>query len=173
MDVSPLAIKAALLDFKLDNHRIQLVAESDQVSWYDDSKATNPHAAAASLASFDSVVWILGGLLKGVDVTALIERYKHKLRAVVVIGADRKPILDAFAAVAPNVSVLPVEQTQNSLVMRDAVALAAKVAMPGDTVLLAPAAASMDQFKDYADRGNQFAAEVRSWLESQQNVGEN
>jgi UDP-N-acetylmuramoylalanine--D-glutamate ligase len=173
MDVTPLAIKAALLDFRLDNHRIQLVAEADQISWYDDSKATNPHAAAASLASFDSVIWILGGLLKGVDVTSLIERNKTKLRAAVVIGADRQPILDAFAAVAPNVSVLPVDQVQNSLVMRDAVALAAKMAMVGDTVLLAPAAASMDQFKDYADRGNQFAAEVRSWLENQQYVGEN
>jgi UDP-N-acetylmuramoylalanine--D-glutamate ligase len=173
MDVSPLAIKSALLDFKLDNHRIQLVAESDQVSWYDDSKATNPHAAAASLASFDSVVWILGGLLKGVDVTSLIERNSKKLRAVVVIGSDLQPILDALEAVAPEVPVFAVEQSQNSLVMRDAVELASKVIQPGDTVLLAPAAASMDQFKDYADRGNQFAAEVRAWLENQQKVGEN
>ncbi len=173
MDVSPLAIKAALLDFKLDNHRIQLVAEANQVSWYDDSKATNPHAAAASLASFDSVVWILGGLLKGVDITPLLERNASKLRAVVVIGLERQPILDALAAAAPGVRVLNVEQPQNSLVMRDAVALAAKAARPGDTVLLAPAAASMDQFKDYADRGNQFASQVRAWIESQQSEVEN
>ncbi len=173
MDVSPLAIKAAILDFKLDNHRIQLVAEADQVSWYDDSKATNPHAAAASLASFDSVVWILGGLLKGVDVTPLIERNAKKLRAVVVIGAERQPILDAMARVAPEIPTHSVEQTQNALVMRDAVALAARATQAGDTVLLAPAAASMDQFKDYADRGNQFAAEVRAWLESQKTLGEN
>ena len=173
MDVNPLAIKAALLDFKLDNHRIQLVAESEGVSWYDDSKATNPHAAAASLASFESVIWVVGGLLKGVDITSLIERNAKKLKAVVVIGLDRQPVLDALQAAAPGVAVYSVDQPENGLVMTDAVALAGAAAKAGDTVLLAPAAASMDQFKDYADRGNQFAAAARAWLENQKTPGEN
>jgi UDP-N-acetylmuramoylalanine--D-glutamate ligase len=161
--VQPEEIKAAIRAFKLDGHRIELVAESAGVRWIDDSKATNPHATAASLASFDSVVWIVGGLLKGVDVSPLVERFAKKLRAAVVIGADRQPVLEALAAKAPGVPVFQVQQANN--VMAQAVALAGSAALPGDTVLLAPAAASMDQFKDYADRGDQFAGAVKIWLE--------
>jgi UDP-N-acetylmuramoylalanine--D-glutamate ligase len=161
--VQPEEIKAAIRAFRLDGHRIELVAESAGVRWIDDSKATNPHATAASLASFDSVVWIVGGLLKGVDVSPLVERFAKKLRAAVVIGADRQPVLEALAAKAPGVPVFQVQQANN--VMAQAVALAGSAALPGDTVLLAPAAASMDQFKDYADRGDQFAGAVKIWLE--------
>jgi UDP-N-acetylmuramoylalanine--D-glutamate ligase len=161
--VQPEEIKAAIRGFKLDGHRIELVAESAGVRWIDDSKATNPHATAASLASFDSVVWIVGGLLKGVDVSPLVERFAKKLRAAVVIGTARQPLLDALSAKAPGVPVFQVEQADN--VMAQAVALAGSAAQPGDTVLLAPAAASMDQFKDYADRGDQFAGAVKIWLE--------
>lgn len=173
MDVSPAAIKAAIRSFKLDGHRIELVAEAGGVAWYNDSKATNPHAAAASLASFDSVVWMVGGLLKGVDLAPLIERFAEKLRAVVVIGVDQAPVVEALQAHAPKVPVYSVATTPNDLVMANAVDFAAGVAQPGDTVLLAPAAASMDQFKDYADRGNQFAAAVRSLLQAQGIDGEN
>ncbi len=157
--IQPEEIAKALQEFQLDAHRIQLVLEKDGVSWIDDSKATNPHAAAAALASFDSVVWIVGGLLKGVDISSLVSRYEAKLKAAIVIGLDRSPVLEALAEHAPNTKVFEVTSEAQE-VMSEAVRLAKTVAVDGDVVLLAPAAASMDQFKDYADRGNQFAAAV-------------
>ena len=165
--VQPDEIREAIRAFKLDGHRIQLVADFDGVRWIDDSKATNPHATAASLSSFDSVVWILGGLLKGVDVSPLVERFAKKLRAVVVIGVEREAVLVALASKAPSVPVFEVKEQDPSMVMAKAVELAGAAAQSGDTVLLAPAAASMDQFKDYADRGEQFAGAVKIWLEDQ------
>jgi UDP-N-acetylmuramoylalanine--D-glutamate ligase len=157
--IQPEEIAKALQEFQLDAHRIQLVLEKDGVSWVDDSKATNPHAAAAALASFDSVVWIVGGLLKGVDISNLVFKYQAKLKAAIVIGLDRSQVLEALADHAPNTQVFEVT-SESQEVMTEAVRLAKAVAVEGDVVLLAPAAASMDQFKDYADRGNQFAAAV-------------
>lgn len=160
--IEPDAIRNALNNFRLDAHRIELVAEVNGVTWIDDSKATNPHAAAASLNSFDSVVWVVGGLLKGVDITPLVEKYASKLRAAVVIGADRAPVLAALAAAAPNVPVTEISVDDRLAVMPAVVAAAAAYAHDGDTVLLAPSSASMDQFADYADRGNKFAQAVRN-----------
>lgn len=153
-------IQVALRNFKLDGHRIQLVRDADGVRWFDDSKATNPHAAAASLASFDSVIWIAGGLLKGVDIAPLIERYAKRLKAVLVIGVERAPVLDALRLHAPLVPVEEISPSSDGKLMDLVVSRAATLAKPGDVVLLAPAAASMDQFKDYADRGEQFSAAV-------------
>ena len=164
-DVSPEQIRLGILEFRLDSHRIELVAERDGVAWIDDSKATNPHATAASLNSFDSVVWLVGGLLKGVDITPLVKKYRAKLRAAVVIGEDRTAVLEALALEAPGVPVIEIDADDKTQVMTQAVAAAANMATTGDTVLLAPAAASMDQFKDYEDRGKQFAAAVISHLE--------
>jgi UDP-N-acetylmuramoylalanine--D-glutamate ligase len=165
--VAPAAILQALKSFKLDAHRIELVAEANGVRWIDDSKATNPHAAAASINSFEHVVWIVGGLLKGVDLTDLVTRFSSRMRAAVVIGKDRQLVLDALASAAPTLSVVEVQTEDNSAVMQIAVDEAAKFAKAGDVVLLAPAAASMDQFKDYADRGDSFAAAVRAHLGKQ------
>jgi UDP-N-acetylmuramoylalanine--D-glutamate ligase len=159
--VEPDRIRHAIRNFKLDAHRIELVAEADGVRWIDDSKATNPHAANASLASFDRVVWIVGGLLKGVDISSLIERHKSSLAAAIVIGADRTAVLEALADKAPGVPVAEITAESGSEVMSAAVQAAADYAEAGDVVLLAPAAASMDQFKDYADRGQSFAEAVR------------
>jgi UDP-N-acetylmuramoylalanine--D-glutamate ligase len=159
--VSAEAIREAIRGFKLDHHRIELVAEANDIRWIDDSKATNPHAADASLASFERVVWIVGGLLKGVDISELVEKYRDRIAGAVVIGKDRQPVLDALANKAPNVSVREIDTTDNSEVMKLAVAAANDLACVGDVVLLAPAAASMDQFKDYADRGNAFATAVK------------
>jgi UDP-N-acetylmuramoylalanine--D-glutamate ligase len=144
----------------MDAHRIELVAQHDGVTWIDDSKATNPHATAASLSAFDSVVWIVGGLLKGVDIAPLVERFKGSLRGAVVIGEERDTVLAALEAAAPRVPVIEIEVDEKSLVMTHAVEAAANLASEGDVVLLAPASASMDQFKDYADRGRQFAEAV-------------
>lgn len=165
IDVSPASIRAAILGFRLDSHRIELVAEANGVRWFDDSKATNPHAAAASLASFESVIWLVGGLLKGVDLTDLVREFKDRLKAAVVIGEDREPVLQALQQAAPELHVISIAAESKSQVMPLAVAAAGGIATQGDTVLLAPAAASMDQFKDYADRGDQFAGAVKLWLE--------
>ena len=159
-------IRHAIRNFRMDAHRIELVGEGGGVRWFNDSKATNPHAAAASLASFDKVVWVLGGLLKGVDVGPLVKRFAHKLRAAIVIGVDRSPVLAALTEHAPDVPVTEVVEQVG--IMDQVVAAAAKYAEEGDVVLLAPSSASMDQFKDYADRGNQFASAVRAHLEENQ-----
>lgn len=157
--VEPSSIKAAIQNFRLDSHRMELVLELDGIQWIDDSKATNPHAAAASLNSFDGVIWIAGGLLKGVDVSDLVERYSSRLKAVVLIGRDQTLLRAALEKFAPKVQVFEISDSEQ--VMHDAVRAALAVAQSGDTVLLAPAAASMDQFKDYEDRGNQFSQQVK------------
>lgn len=157
-------IHDALASFRLDAHRIETVAIAGGVRWIDDSKATNPHAAEASLRAFGRVVWIVGGLLKGVDADALVARHAARLRAAIVIGRDRAALVEAFRRHAPDVPLFEVATTDTESVMPDAVALAASVAEDGDTVLLAPAAASMDQFTDYADRGRRFHDAVRERL---------
>jgi UDP-N-acetylmuramoylalanine--D-glutamate ligase len=158
--VQPKKIAGALQQFELDAHRIQVVLVKDGISWVDDSKATNPHAAAAALSSFDSVVWIVGGLLKGVDISDLVSRYAAKVKAAIVIGVDRQPVLDAFAKLAPDTQVFEITSEPSEL-MTEVVRIAKDIARTGDAVLLAPAAASMDQFKDYAQRGEFFATAVK------------
>ena len=162
--VEPAAIRAALCRFRLDHHRTETVASRDGVRWVDDSKATNPHAAEAALVSFDSVVWIVGGLLKGVQIDDLVSRQAARLRAVVVIGLEREPVLAAFARHARHVPVFEVVTLDTKEVMPTAVRLSAAAAERGDVVLLAPAAASMDQFSNYADRGRRFTAAVHEML---------
>jgi UDP-N-acetylmuramoylalanine--D-glutamate ligase len=159
--VEPEAIRSAIRNFKIAPHRIELVAEVSGVRYVDDSKATNAHAADASLSSFESVVWIVGGLLKGVDPAPLIEKHANRLKAAVVIGSDTQELEQLFAKLCPD---LKVRVISGSGVMEQAVRAASEQAADGDTVLLAPAAASMDQFKDYADRGRQFQQAVRSMV---------
>ncbi|CAB4600634.1 MAG: UDP-N-acetylmuramoyl-L-alanine--D-glutamate ligase [Actinobacteria bacterium] len=156
--VSAKAVGIGVSTFRLDGHRIELVLEKDEISWVDDSKATNPHAAAASLNSFESVIWLVGGLLKGVDISELVKTVSPRIKAAIVIGVDRGDVLAALSGFAPHVPVIEIGDGED--VMARAVAAASGVASRGDTVLLAPASASMDQFKDYADRGNQFASAV-------------
>ncbi|QAY74178.1 UDP-N-acetylmuramoyl-L-alanine--D-glutamate ligase [Agromyces protaetiae] len=164
LDVPVAVVHDALLDFRLDAHRIETVALAGGIRWIDDSKATNPHAAEASLKAFGKVVWIVGGLLKGVDADALVASHVGRLRAAIVIGRDRTALVSAFARHAPELPLFEVVAGQTEEVMPEAVALAAAVAEEGDTVLLAPAAASMDQFADYADRGRRFHDAVHSML---------
>lgn len=162
--VAPAAVAAGLAAFAPGAHRGTVVAHADGVTWIDDSKATNPHAAAAALAATSGpVVWIVGGLLKGASVDALVAAHAARLRAVVVIGTDRVEIVTALARHAPEVpvvEVVPGDDGPMSGVMPAAVARATALARRGDTVLLAPAAASMDQFRDYAARGVAFEQAV-------------
>lgn len=161
--VPPVAVREGLRAFRPDAHRIAEVATGDGITWVDDSKATNPHAAAASLAAFEHVVWIAGGQLKGSQVDDLVAGAAGRLRGVVLLGIDRSQIADALARHAPQVPVVDIARTDTG-VMDDVVAQAARLARPGDVVLLAPAAASLDMFADYKVRGDEFAAAVRRRL---------
>jgi UDP-N-acetylmuramoylalanine--D-glutamate ligase len=169
LGVAPAVIRRALREFRLDSHRTEVIAKRGGIVWIDDSKATNPHAAAASLRAHEAVVWIVGGLLKGVDVDELVRSHAARLSAAVVIGADRSALVSAFRRHAPGVALFEVDETETRDVMPSAVRLAATAAKAGDVVLLAPAAASMDQFTDYKDRGEQFAEAVRQALEGKPN----
>ena len=168
-DVTPHAIRDALGRFAPGRHRNELVATADEVDFVDDSKATNPHAAAASLAAYEHVVWIAGGLLKGADVDELVANNAARLRAAVLIGRDRAAIARALARHAPDVPVVELSDTDTG-VMQTAVRRAAELAAPGDTVLLAPTAASWDIFRDYAQRGDLFAEAARA-LEQHSRAG--
>jgi UDP-N-acetylmuramoylalanine--D-glutamate ligase len=168
IDVPHKVIQRALQEFRPGKHRIEIILENDAVSWIDDSKATNPHAAIASLNSHLSVIWIAGGLSKGADIEGLVHRCKSRMKAVILIGEDSDLIeraLEKFAPEVPRVKVdSPISyvkgQSDNSL-MEEVVTKALTFATSGDTVLLAPACASMDQFVSYADRGDRFAAAVK------------
>ena len=170
--VPPAAVREALRTFRPDGHRIAPVETGDGLTWVDDSKATNPHAALASLQSYDHVVWIAGGLAKGASFDDLVRRAAGRLRAVVLIGRDAPVIAEALRRHAPDVPVFQPAVGDTSGVDRptdDAVArlmdevvdIAAGQARPGDTVLLAPGCASMDLFTNYASRGEAFAAAIR------------
>ncbi|WP_370892363.1 UDP-N-acetylmuramoyl-L-alanine--D-glutamate ligase [Janibacter sp. GXQ6167] len=158
------AIRDGLRAWTPEPHRIAHVATKDEVTWIDDSKATNPHAATASLTAYPSVVWIAGGLLKGAKVDELVAAARDRLRGVILIGADREQIAEAMRRHAPDVPVIDVANTDTDAMDR-VVQEAALLARPGDVVLLAPAAASMDMFENYHQRGVAFAAAVERHLQ--------
>ncbi|MGW6952342.1 UDP-N-acetylmuramoyl-L-alanine--D-glutamate ligase [Streptomyces xanthophaeus] len=158
--VEPRAVRDGLRNFRPDAHRVAHVDEVDSVTYVDDSKATNTHAAEASLAAFEPVVWIAGGLAKGATFDELVQKSAKRLRGVVLIGADRALIAEALARHAPEVPVVDLARTDTGAMLA-AVREAARLAEPGDTVLLAPACASMDMFANYNKRGDAFADAVR------------
>ncbi|MFC8883965.1 UDP-N-acetylmuramoyl-L-alanine--D-glutamate ligase [Streptomyces cinereoruber] len=155
------AVRDGLKAFRPDPHRIELVEEVGGVTYVDDSKATNTHAAEASLAAYDPIVWIAGGLAKGATFDELVRKSAKRLRGAVLIGADRALIREALARHAPEVPVVDLDRTDTGA-MSEAVREAARLARPGDTVLLAPACASMDMFTNYNTRGEAFADAVRA-----------
>jgi len=159
--VAPAAVRDGLRAFRPDKHRIAEVDCVAGVRFVDDSKATNPHAATASLLAFEPVVWIAGGLAKGADFDELVRTVRDRLRAVVLLGADRHLIAGALARHAPDVPVVSVDGGETDTVMDRVVAAAAELSRLGDTVLLAPGCASYDMFADYAARGDAFSAAVR------------
>jgi UDP-N-acetylmuramoylalanine--D-glutamate ligase len=168
VDVPPQAIADALVGFRVGRHRAEVVGEIDGVTYVDDSKATNPHAAQASIAAYPRVVWIAGGLLKGASVDELVADVANRLVAAVLIGRDRSLIRDALSRHAPDVPVVEpvtgedsgVHGTNVTRLMTAVVDAARGLASAGDTVLLAPAGASFDQFSGYGQRGDAFAAAV-------------
>ncbi len=161
LNVAPEHISGALHEFRLDRHRIERVSTAAGIIWIDDSKATNPHAARSSVLAFPGAVWILGGDQKGVDLTELIREVGPTVRAAVVIGVERATIVRAFEQHAPAVAVFEVDEGETDVMAR-AVELSQVAASPGGVVLLAPAAASFDQFKSYGERGEKFAAAAKA-----------
>jgi UDP-N-acetylmuramoylalanine--D-glutamate ligase len=157
--IDPRHVRDGLRRFQPAGHRIAEVGSVADVLYIDDSKATNAHAADMSLRAYDPVVWIAGGLAKGQTFDELVQRHAERMRAVVLLGADRGIILDALRRHAPDVPVEEVTDTDTGA-MHEVVNRAAALAQPGDTVLLAPGCASWDMFTDYAARGRAFAAAV-------------
>lgn len=166
--ISREVIREALISFKPGKHRIEEIADHRGVKWIDDSKATNPHAAAASILANFSVIWIAGGLAKGASMPPLVERTWSRLKAAILIGEDRSLIADALAKSAPDLPLHLIDPPEgyqrggsDNLFMESVVRKAAEISHEGDVVLLAPACASMDQFISYGDRGDRFAQAVR------------
>ncbi len=155
------AVRDGLQKLVLGGHRIETVAVVDQVTYVDDSKATNPHAAEASLSAYDSVVWIAGGQAKNTTFDELVQRHRARLRGAVLLGVDRHLIADALARHAPEVPVIVVDSAQTDA-MHQAVEAARSLAQPGDTVLLAPGCASKDMYSGYDARGDAFAHAVKA-----------
>ncbi|MFI7144678.1 UDP-N-acetylmuramoyl-L-alanine--D-glutamate ligase [Nonomuraea sp. NPDC050022] len=160
LGVTPDAVRQGLRDFVPDPHRMAHVERVGEVDYVDDSKATNPHAAGAALSSYPSIVWIAGGQLKGADVDDLVRQAVPRLRGAVLLGVDRARIAEALARHAPNVPVVDIS-AQDTGAMDRVVTEAARLASPGDTVLLSPAGASLDMFANYPARGEAFARAVR------------
>lgn len=156
--------------FAPGDHRIKTVARlklgTKEIRFVDDSKATNAHAAEASLSSYPdrSVVWIGGGLSKGAQFDHLVHTQARKMTAAVIIGQDQGPMLEAFSREAPELPLTVIDPNSQEGIMTRAVQAAGSYAKPGQVVLLAPACASMDQFRSYADRGRQFADQAVEWV---------
>jgi UDP-N-acetylmuramoylalanine--D-glutamate ligase len=145
--------RLALTGFVSLPHRVSLVVDAGGVRWYDDSKATNPHAALAAIRGFESVVLLAGGRNKGLDLGALTEA-RDRIRAVVAIGDAAPDVVRAFEGVGTPV--------QSAATMDAAVHLASRFARPGDAVLLSPGCASFDWYANYAERGDDFARAVHA-----------
>ena len=161
--VSHSDIRNGLAQFKVDHHRIETVLTKDGITWVNDSKATNPHSAIASILSHERVVWIAGGLAKGASMDQLVRRAKPRLASVILIGTDAPAIEAALISHAPDIPrhLIPSASSSQEL-MNAIVRKALEIAKAGDNVLLAPACASMDQFDSYAHRGNLFTDTVQS-----------
>lgn len=169
--VEPAAVRAGLRTYEPEPHRIQAVAHFHDVLWVDDSKGTNPHATNAALATYDPIVWIAGGLAKGATYDDLVRQHRQRIKAVILLGTDQTPLLAALQRHAPDVPVYAdylqdttVEIADGAAVMSEVVKLAHRIAEPHDTVLLSPAAASMDQFPNYNVRGEIFTETIAQLL---------
>ncbi|HEY6420305.1 MAG TPA: UDP-N-acetylmuramoyl-L-alanine--D-glutamate ligase [Candidatus Binataceae bacterium] len=153
VDTGP--IERALRSFRGLPHRLEVVREADGVTWIDDSKGTNVGAVVEALDAVAApVVLLAGGLDKGGEYAPLLGPFRTKVKVAILFGAAREKMRDALAGTPTTFQLVPT--------LKDAVELAARIAKQGDTVLLSPACASFDQFKDYAERGNVFQELVRA-----------
>ncbi|MDC0925596.1 UDP-N-acetylmuramoyl-L-alanine--D-glutamate ligase [Flavobacteriaceae bacterium] len=149
------AIKQSIEGFTGVAHRMEVFEEYSGVRFINDSKATNVNATYFALESVKRpVIWIAGGVDKGNDYSALMPLVREKVKAILCIGIDNQKIIDTFGKVVSEIYELST--------LEDTVALAMRFAERGDTVILSPACASFDRFKNYEDRGEQFKKVVRS-----------
>ena len=147
-------IKQSLMDFEAVEHRLEFVLKINGINFINDSKATNVNSVYYALESMKTpVVWIVGGTDKGNDYSELIPFVQRKVKAIVCLGVDNNKIIDTFQDIVSNIV--------ETKCMKDAVNAAYSLGSKGDSVLLSPACASFDLFKNYEDRGNQFKEEVR------------
>ncbi|MBV8159847.1 MAG: UDP-N-acetylmuramoyl-L-alanine--D-glutamate ligase [Acidimicrobiia bacterium] len=154
-------VRTALREWEGFPHRVALVGDAGGVQWYDDSKATNPHATLAALRGFASTVLIAGGRNKGLDLSVLAQG-ADRVRAVVAVGEAASEVEQAFAGVRP-VTV--------ATSMDEAVRLAGGLVEPGDAVLLSPGCASFDWYRSYGERGDDFQRAVGQLLEEEARAG--
>ena len=148
-------IRESLSDFKGVEHRLEPVIKVSGINFINDSKATNVNSTWYALGSMTTkVVWIVGGTDKGNDYSELFDVVAEKVRAIVCLGVDNKKIIDAFKDIVPTIV-----ETKS---MEEAVRSAYYLAKKNETVLLSPACASFDLFKNYEDRGRKFKAAVRN-----------
>jgi UDP-N-acetylmuramoylalanine--D-glutamate ligase len=150
----PAGMARAVAAFRAGAHRLAEVGEVRGVRFVNDSKATNPHAAARALAAFPRVIWIAGGRNKGLDFDDLVAGAARRLVGVVLVGEAAQELMDALGRTG---YAGPVVRAAS---VGEAVTVGFGLAEEGDTVLLAPACASQDQFADYAERGAAFEASV-------------
>ncbi len=156
------AIAQGLRNFKLDHHRLEVVQKNSGITFINDSKATNPHAAIAALYSQMESIWIAGGLAKGAAMDELAQRCKSRIKAAILIGSDAPIIKAALLKQSPNLAIYTTDLSLKGIdVMHSVMSIVKEIAVSGDVVLLAPACASMDQFKNYADRGESFTLAAR------------
>ena len=155
------SITEGLESYVVAGHRGEIVHEHAGVTYIDNSKATNPHAAEIALRGLDSVVWVAGGQLKGADVSDLLRTHADKMKAAVLVGVDKHLLAQALTQAAPHVPIVLVDSQDPQIAMDTAVAAAVQHADAGDTVLLAPAAASLDMYTGMSQRGDMFAAAAR------------
>jgi UDP-N-acetylmuramoylalanine--D-glutamate ligase len=149
-------VATALQHFVNPPHRIQFAGEIAGVRWFNDSKATSPHAVAVALRSFESIVLIAGGKNKGLDLSSLASQ-PSRMRGVVAIGAAQEDVAAAFAGVC---------RIERASSMQEAVATAASLANSGDVVLLSPGCTSYDWYANYGQRGDDFMKCVQVLMKS-------
>ncbi|WP_257161346.1 UDP-N-acetylmuramoyl-L-alanine--D-glutamate ligase [Corynebacterium cystitidis] len=164
-------VAEALRNFRVDGHRGTVIHRAGGVDWIDNSKATNPHAAHSALAGAGTVVWIAGGQLKGATVSELVAAHSHRFRAVGLLGVDREEIAVELRKLAPDVPLFVSDSTDPEAAMNEVVKFAAQQVRPGDSVILAPASASLDMYTGMAQRGDMFAAAARTHAISPQERG--
>jgi UDP-N-acetylmuramoylalanine--D-glutamate ligase len=155
LGVAPDAMQKGLDTFVNVPHRLEWVRDFEGVSFYNDSKATNVEAVFYGLQAMDqTIIWIVGGQDKGNDYSSLMPLVREKVRVIVCMGVDNRKILEAFGPLGK-----PILDTRSA---QEAVEVAFEQAQPGEVVLLSPACASFDLFKNYEDRGEQFKAAVQA-----------
>jgi UDP-N-acetylmuramoylalanine--D-glutamate ligase len=160
--VSADAIANALSNFESAHHRIEFIGEHKGSAWYDDSKATSPHAALTAIRAFDRLVLIAGGRNKGLDLS-LMASEPARMLGVVAIGDDASLIAAAFEGVCP---------VRTAANMHEAVAEAALLAEPGTAVVLSPGCTSYDWYRNYNERGEHFTQCVSDYFEGTSSHGQ-